>query len=89
MALAYLRGRNLHPADVAAWMAAAALSQRDADSARELVDKISTCSLSNLARLSDDVFAAGLSTAERAAPGLNLPIDERLDLVVFTATKEH
>ena len=66
-----------------------ALSQRYADSARELVGKVATRSLSNLARLPDDVFADGLRTVERDVPGLEFPIDERLDLVVFTATKEH
>jgi SAM-dependent methyltransferase len=64
------------------------VSQRYADSARELVGKVATRSLSNLARLPDDVFADGLRTVERDVPGLEFPLDERLSLVVFTATKE-
>jgi SAM-dependent methyltransferase len=66
-----------------------AVSQRYAGSARELVAKVATRSLSNLAGLSDDVFAAGLRDLERAAPGLDFPLDERLDLVVYTAAGGH
>jgi hypothetical protein len=40
--------------------------------------------LSNLATLPDDIFAAGLHAVRRDAPGLSYPLDERLDLVVFT-----
>jgi SAM-dependent methyltransferase len=58
--------------------------QRYAGSAGELVDKVATRSLSNLATLPDDVFAAGLHALRRAAAGLEYPLDERLDLVVFT-----
>ena len=57
--------------------------QRYADSARELVDKVATRSLSNLAQLPDDVFEAGLRALQRDARELSYPLDERLDLVVF------
>jgi hypothetical protein len=40
--------------------------------------------LSNLAALPDDVFAAGLDGLRRDAEGLDYPLDERLDLIVFT-----
>jgi SAM-dependent methyltransferase len=59
--------------------------QRYAGSAAELVDKVATRSLSNLATLPDDAFAAGLRAVRRDAPTLSYPLDERLDLVVFTA----
>ncbi|GAA3339580.1 hypothetical protein GCM10020358_23830 [Amorphoplanes nipponensis] len=79
-------------AEVAARLSACGVSrtarvevpQRYAGSARELVDKVATRSLSNLARLPDDDFAAGLRAVRRDAPGLSYPLDERLDLVVFT-----
>ena len=58
--------------------------QRYAGSPAELVGKVATRSLSNLARLPDDVFAAGLEAVRTDAPGLAYPLDERLDLVVFT-----
>lgn len=58
--------------------------QRYAGSPAELVDKVATRSLSNLARLPDDAFAAGLAAVRADAPGLAYPLDERLDLVVFT-----
>jgi len=58
--------------------------QRYAGSAGELVDKVATRSLSNLATLPDDVFAAGLHAVRRDAPGLSYPLNERLDLVIFT-----
>ena len=58
--------------------------QRYAGSAGELVDKVATRSLSKLATLPDDVFAAGLHALRRDAAGLRYPLDERLDLVVFT-----
>jgi SAM-dependent methyltransferase len=58
------------------------VSQRYAGSAAELVDKVATRSLSNLATLPDDVFAAGLRAVRRDAPRLDYPLDERLDLVV-------
>lgn len=59
--------------------------QRYAGSAGELVDKVATRSLSNLAGLPDDVFAVGLDALRRAAPGLSYPLTERLDLITFTA----
>jgi SAM-dependent methyltransferase len=58
--------------------------QRYAGSARELVDKVATRSLSNLAMLPDDVFTAGLHAVRRDAPGLHYPLDERLELIIFT-----
>jgi SAM-dependent methyltransferase len=58
--------------------------QRYAGSAAELVDKVATRSLSNLARLPDEEFAAGLDAVRRDAPGLRYPLEERLDLIVFT-----
>jgi len=58
------------------------VSQRYAGSAAELVDKVATRSLSNLATLPDDVFDAGLHAVRRDAPRLGYPLDERLDLVV-------
>lgn len=64
------------------------VSQRYADSAAELIEKAATRSLSNLAQLPDDVFAAGLRTLQREAPALHYPIDERLDLVIFAGPPE-
>ncbi|WP_148307910.1 class I SAM-dependent methyltransferase [Actinoplanes friuliensis] len=59
------------------------VGQRYADSAQELVDKVRTRSLSNLAVLADDHFADGLRALEQDAPGLTYPLDEQLELVVF------
>lgn len=59
------------------------VSQRYAGSAADLVGKVATRSLSNLAALPDDVFEAGLRALRRDAPGLGCPLDEQLELVVF------
>ena len=38
----------------------------------------------NLVRLPDEVFTAGLEAGRTDARGLAYPLDERLDLIVFT-----
>jgi SAM-dependent methyltransferase len=61
------------------------VGQRYADAAGELIAKVATRSLSNLAWLADPVFDEGLRrlTADARSGRLPFPIDERLDLVVF------
>ena len=72
---------GLHP------VARLGVDQRYADDAGELIAKVATRSLSNLAALPDAVFDEGLRrlTADARSGRLRFPLDERLDLVVFNA----
>jgi hypothetical protein len=75
MAAGYDRGRWLRTQDIGTWMAVA----------DELIERVRSRSLSNLAALPDTLFRQGLRVLERDARLNSIPqrIVEELDLVVF------
>jgi SAM-dependent methyltransferase len=60
-----------------------AVRQQFAATAGELLERVATRSLSNLAELPDETFRAGLSALRQDAARLAMPIYDELDLVVF------
>ena len=63
------------------------VAQTLADTADELINKVRTRSLSNLAELPDPLFEQGCRELEHAAPAgkIHFPVIEHLDLVIFRA----